>query len=399
MRPRGAGPLARGYGVTQMDASEIAVWAQRFPDAFPRDDTAEDARTRRRLISEAIATDAGPERLRRIAEALGKAQRYHAAASCFHMLHEIAPADLLVLRDLANTLLKARRYAEAVRPLREVADEKAFAKTQFAALNLGRCLIGLGRPEEAIEALQQALALKRDYHATHSALARAYLIVGDEERLATHIGVAREAKPDDLEVRLVSAAWRALSGEPAEAADVLADLAPRFVEARTLQTLLLQIGDTAPVALHVRKSVASYRTVYVDMLRFFAQFPPRAQARLLSWVRATLDDDLMASWLAGLERHDPNTLDESTCASIAGALAADGEFEAARRWMGRAPAATHRRTPLAIVSDRQSLAGPPLTASDTRNCFRTFLLRDCKQLDDAERWTGRPFEEIGRAHV
>jgi adenylate cyclase len=91
----------------------------------------------------------------------------------------LSPEDAVILQDYGNTLIDARRPAEALPIL-----QKAIHLTPFGPADLyrahGRALRDTGRFEEAVAAYQQAIRIAPGSIPNHAGLATVYIWMGRE---------------------------------------------------------------------------------------------------------------------------------------------------------------------------------------------------------------------------
>jgi tetratricopeptide (TPR) repeat protein len=179
-----ARPLAQTHvliGRTYRDFDQPQRAAAAFADALRIDPRAR--RAHYYLGTLALLDKDGP----RVDEAIGELQRELA----------VYPDDQAAKLYLGMALVEAKRFAEALPSLVDLArGERATVEALFY---LGRCLLGLGRPRDAVEPLRRALLAAPAQHADgvrvqgiQYQLALALRRAGDESAAATYFAAAEK---------------------------------------------------------------------------------------------------------------------------------------------------------------------------------------------------------------
>lgn len=97
------------------------------------------------------------------------------------------PTETDVLNNYAVALIDLGRYQDALTPLGRAATVDP--GHVFAHANLGRAMLGLGRPEAALTFFRRAIALKWDTPVLWAGLAEVYLARNDRRALRTALGI------------------------------------------------------------------------------------------------------------------------------------------------------------------------------------------------------------------
>lgn len=127
---------------------------------------------------------------------LDKLLRHHQAVQALNQALALAPFDVQALSALGSALRSLNRHEEAHRVFEELI---AIRDTHKARLNIGTTLIELGRPEEAREHLEHALASQPDYCLAHRCMTMVRKYEPDDPHLAAMNALARRGDLTDEE--------------------------------------------------------------------------------------------------------------------------------------------------------------------------------------------------------
>lgn len=107
---------------------------------------------------------------------------------------ELAPGDLRLEEELATSVYMTKDFAAAEKMTRSlIAKDPGVAELHFI---LGDCLMNQQQPEQALQPLQTALRLRRDYPAAHAVLGRALIQLGRGGEAIPHLEAALPVDTD-----------------------------------------------------------------------------------------------------------------------------------------------------------------------------------------------------------
>jgi len=140
------------------------------------------------------------------------------AISSFREAARLDSGNYIYQHDLARVLFIGRRYAEARDYFQNATRINPNSETSW--YNLGGTYRALNRPDDALAAYRQAVAIKADYAVAHREIGRILITKGDLRGAITSLNTALQISPNDFSTLCELAAAYSQAGNFSEAEDL-----------------------------------------------------------------------------------------------------------------------------------------------------------------------------------